>query len=83
MIEILSNPSVKRAIVGAITALLVVLNEKLGLDLGMIDVTALVTLALGFITQSAVKEVKMAGVDAAAAIKSKEDAMVVINGGKP
>lgn len=78
MLELLSNPSVKRAVVGGITAALIALNKKLGLQMDLGDIGALVTLAIAFIGQSAMKEVAAAKVEAAATIKTPSDAAKVL-----
>lgn len=76
---LLSNPSLKRVVVGGLTAAIVALNKKLGLDLGPVDIVSLVTLAVAFLTQSAIKEVKLAGIDAAAKVDSVQAAVDVLN----
>ncbi len=77
--DILTNPSIKRSVVGGITAAIIALNKKLGLQLELGDITALVTLAVAFIGQSAIKEVKLAGVEAAAKVDSVKAAVDVLN----
>lgn len=77
--SLLSNASLKRAVVGAVTAALIAGNKKLGLGLEVSDVVALVTLAVAFIGQSAVKEVRLAGVEAAAKVADVPAAVAVIN----
>lgn len=83
MNELLSNPSLKRAAVGAITAALIALNKKLGLGMEVSDVIAITSLAVAFLAQSAAKEVKLAGVEAAAKVDSAKAAVDVINGVRP
>ncbi len=83
MIDLLSNPSIKRAAVGGITAAIISLNHKLGLNLDLGDITALTTLAIAFLGQSALKEVKLAGVDAAAKVDTVRSAVDVINSPAP
>lgn len=72
--SLLGNPSLKRAAVGGITAGIIALNKKLGLELDTESIMALVGLAIAFIGQSAMKEVKLAGAKAGEAIKTDEDA---------
>jgi len=68
--SIFGNASLKRAVVAAITALLIAGNKKLGLDMNTESLGMITGLAIAFITQSAMKEVKLAGVDAAAKVDS-------------
>ena len=63
--NVLANGRLNRALVGGITAALIALNRKLGLGLELEDIAALVSLAVAYIGQSAMKEVKMAGVQLA------------------
>lgn len=77
--ELLANTALKRAVVGGLTAAIIAGNKKLGLGLELGDIAALVTLAVAFIGQSAMKEVKMAGVEAAAKVDSAKSALDVIN----
>ncbi len=81
--EFLSNlldlNSLKRAGVGALTAAIIALNKKLGLQLDATDVISLTGLAVAYITQSAVKEVKLAGIDAAAKVDSVQAAVDVLS----
>lgn len=79
MTELFANPSLKRAVVGALAAAIVALNKKLGLGLEVTDIIAITTLAVAFLTQSAMKEVKMAGVEAAAKVDSVKAAVDVLN----
>jgi len=74
MLELLANPSLKRFIVTIATAAVVALNKKLGLSLEVADVASIVALAVAFLGQSALKEVKLAGVDAAAKVATVNDA---------
>jgi hypothetical protein len=85
MVELLTNPSLKRAAVGALAAALIALNRKLGLQLETADVAAIVALAVAFIGQSAAKEVKLAGLEAAKKVDSPEAARAVLEqpGPKP
>lgn len=83
MTELLSNPSLKRAAVGAITAATIALNKKLGLGLELGDVAALVALAVAFLGQSAMKEVAVAKVDAAAKVTDAKSALDVLNAQAP
>lgn len=77
----LSNPTVRRLAVAGITAALVASNKKLGLGLDSVDIGGLVTLALGYLLQSAatdrariLAEAKAAGDAAAGQVSSVEDA---------
>lgn len=74
IIDLLSNPSLKRLIVTICGAALVALNKRLGLDLSTVDIASITTLAIAFLTQSAIKEVKLAGVEAAARITTPAEA---------
>lgn len=75
------NGSVKRLGAFVVTAGVVALNKKLGLDLDTGTIGALVALALGFITQSMVKEKADAtGKAAAEAVTSVSDAAAVLGG---
>ena len=76
---LLSNPSLKRAVVGAITAGAIMFNKKLGLQMELGDIAALVSLAIAFMGQSALKEVKLAGVEAAAKVDSVKSAVDIMN----
>lgn len=79
MTELLSNPSLKRAAVAGVTAILLAGNKKLGLDMDTEVLAMLTGLAIAFITQSAVKEVKIAGQEAAAKVDSVKAAVDVLN----
>ncbi len=79
MMELLANPSLKRAMVGALAAGLIALNKKFGLDLDMGDVGAIAAIAVAFMTQSAMKEVKLAGINAAAKVETVPQAVDAIN----
>ena len=83
MNDLLSNPSLKRAVVAGLTAALIALNKKLGLDMGTESLAMLTGLAIAFIGQSAAKEVKMAGIDAAAKVTDTKAAVDIINGPAP
>ena len=79
MTDLLSNPSLKRAVVAGLTAAIIALNKKLGLDLNTESLGMLTGLAIAFIAQSAAKEVKLAGVEAAAKVDSVKAAVDVLN----
>lgn len=83
MTELLSNPSLKRAVVAGLTAALIALNKKLGLEMGTESLAMLTGLAIAFISQSAAKEVKMAGIEAAGKVADVKAAVDVINGPTP
>ena len=83
MLDLLSNPSLKRFLVTLATAAVIALNKKLGLNLEVADVASLVALAVAFVGQSAMKEVKLAGQDAAAKVVDTNAAVAVINGPVP
>lgn len=67
-------PGLKRLVVTAATAGLIALNKKLGLQLEVADITALTALAIAFIGQSALKEAKLKGAEAAAKVVTVDDA---------
>lgn len=79
LVDLLSNPSLKRAVVGGIAAAIIALNRKLGLGLETPDVASIVALAVAFLTQSALKEVHLAGIDAAGKVKTVDDAIKLFN----
>lgn len=54
----LSSPTARRLLVAVVAALVIALNNKLGLGLSEVDRAGLLTLALGYITQSAVRQGK-------------------------
>lgn len=80
--ELLANPSLKRAVVGGITAALIAGNKKMGLGMELGDIAALVTLAVAFIGQSAMVSIKKAGMDAAAKVTTVEEAEAILNESK-
>jgi hypothetical protein len=79
MNEVLNNASLKRFILSLATLATIALNKKMGLQLDPVDIAALASFALGYVIQSATKEVKMAGVDAAAKVVTKADAVAEIS----
>ncbi len=81
--DLLANPSLKRAAVGALTAGVIVGNKRLGLGLETADIAALVALAIAFLTQSAIKEVKLAGQEAAERVDSAKAAAEVLSPSSP
>lgn len=79
----LASPAVKRLAVTLIGAATIALNNKLGLNLDSAEIASLAALILGFVIQSAAKEVKIAGQEAAAKVSDTKAAVDVLNGGKP
>ena len=84
--DILTNPTVRRVAVGGLAAAIVALNKKLGLGLETVDIAGLVSLALGYIIQSGlnskaqiIADAQAAGAEAAATIKTPEDAVAILN----
>lgn len=78
----------KRLGVVLATMATIAVNRKLGLDLDPADVIAIGGLALGYIFQSKVGEVKLAkaelaGQQAAASIRTTSDAIAVLGGKQP
>jgi predicted secreted protein len=85
VLAFLSNPTVRRLAIAGLTAAVVALNKKLALGLENVDVGALVTLALGYLLQSAatdrariMADAQSAADAAAAAVKTVEDAAKVL-----
>lgn len=74
MMEILGNASLKRLLFTLAGAAVVALNKKLGLGLETVDIAGIVSMVVAFVGQSAWKEAKMAGVDAAAKVVTVTDA---------
>jgi len=79
MTELLGNASLKRFVLALATLATIALNKKLGLQLDPVEVAALASFALGFVIQSATKEVKLAGQDAAAKVDTVKAAVEVMN----
>jgi hypothetical protein len=52
------TPTARRLLVAVVTALLIALNNKLGLGLSETQTAEITALALGYITQSAVRQGK-------------------------
>lgn len=52
------NDTIRRAIAAAIAAGIIALNNKLGLNMGPAEISAIVGLALAYIGQSALKSIK-------------------------
>ena len=52
--------SLKRLAAFVVPAIVLAVNKKLGLELGNLEVTGITALALGYLGQSAMKEVAMA-----------------------
>lgn len=74
--EFLGGSTFRRFVVFAVGAVAVLLNKKLGLELGMEEQAALVTLVIAYLGQSAYKEAaKAKAMVSAADIKSVEDAI--------
>jgi len=64
MLDVLTNPSVRRFVVFLLTFLTALLHRKVGLDLDPNDLLAVITVGLGYIGQSAVREAVVAHADA-------------------
>lgn len=69
-----NNPGLKRLLVTLAGAAIVALNKKLGLDLDALSIASISGMVVAYIGQSALKEVQLAKVDAAAAVTSKPQA---------
>lgn len=69
-----NNPGLKRLLVTLAGAAIVALNKKLGLDLDALSIASISGMVVAYIGQSALKEVQLAKVDAAAAVASKPQA---------
>lgn len=69
-----NNPGAKRLLFTLGGALVVALNKKLGLNLSDFEIGSISTMVVAYIGQSALKEVQMAKVDAAATITTKSAA---------
>jgi hypothetical protein len=52
------TPTARRLLVAVVTALLIALNNKLGLGLSEVDRAGLLTLALGYLAQSSLRQGK-------------------------
>ena len=83
IVEMLSNPSLKRLLVTLGGAALVALNKKLGLDLSTVDIGSITALVVAFLTQSAAKEIKLAGIEAASKVTTPTQAASVLSHGGP
>lgn len=68
------NPSLKRLVFTLGGAAIVALNKKLGLDLGDFEIGSITAIVVAYLGQSALKEVQIAKVDAAAAVNTKSAA---------
>lgn len=73
-----NNPSLKRLLIVLGGSALVAFDKKLGLNLSDLAIGSITTMVTGFLAQSAYKEVQMAKVDAAAAVKTPTDAAKVL-----
>jgi hypothetical protein len=69
-----NNPSLKRLLFTLAGAAVVALNKKLGLDLDAMSIASIAGMVVAYLWQSAMKEVQMAKVDAAAAVATKSQA---------
>lgn len=69
-----NNPSLKRLVIMLGGVAVVAVNKKLGLDLGDLEIGSIATMVVAYLGQSALKEVQLAKVDAAAAVNSKQSA---------
>ena len=69
-----NNPGLKRLVVMLGGVAVVAVNKKLGLNLGDLEVGSIATMVVAYLGQSALKEVKLAKVDAAAAVVTKSQA---------
>ncbi len=80
MMELLSNPSLKRFLFTIAGAAVVAMNKKLGLGLDPVDIAGIVSMVVAFVGQSAWKEARLAGMDAAAKVTDVKAAVDIING---
>ncbi len=69
-----NNPSLKRLVIMLGGVAVVAVNKKLGLDLGDLEIGSIATMVVAYLGQSAMKEVQLAKVDAAAAVSTKSQA---------
>lgn len=69
-----NNPSLKRLVIMLGGVAVVAVNKKLGLDLGDLEIGSIATMVVAYLGQSAMKEVSLAKVDAAAAVATKNQA---------
>lgn len=69
-----NNPGLKRLVVMLGGVAVVAVNKKLGLNLGDLEVGSIATMVVAYLGQSALKEVQLAKVDAAAAVVTKSQA---------
>lgn len=69
-----NNPSLKRLVIMLGGVAVVAVNKKLGLDLGDLEIGSIATMVVAYLGQSALKEVQLAKVDAAAAVNTKSAA---------
>lgn len=69
-----NNPSLKRLFFTLAGAAIVALNKKLGLDLDSMSIASISAMVVAYLGQSALKEVQLAKVDAAAAVSTKPQA---------
>lgn len=69
-----NNPSLKRLMFTLAGAAVVALNKKLGLDLDSMSIASISAMVVAYLGQSALKEVQLAKVDAAAAVSTKPQA---------
>lgn len=74
----LANGGVKRLLIPLLAVGLIAFNKKLGLEMTEIQMGAIASIIIAWVTQSGLNAAKQKGLDAAAAIKTPEDAATVV-----